>query len=51
LRKYGVVCGFAISVMILLKSQVVFFSKLGKLDKEVIVTGMEIQIFGPGKEV
>ena len=40
------VCGFAISVIILLRTLSVFFLKLGKLDNEVIVTGREFQIFG-----
>ena len=39
---------FASSViLILLKTQAVFFLKLGKLDNEVILTGREFQIFGP----
>jgi len=40
-------CGFASPVIIFLKTLAVFFLKLGKLDKEVIVTGREFQIFGP----
>ena len=36
--------GFLESVIILLKTLAVFFVKLGKLDKEVIVTGREFQV-------
>ena len=41
------VCGFAISEIIFFKNSSSFFLKLGKLDKEVIWTGREFQIFGP----
>ena len=36
-----------IQLTILLTTLAVFFLKLGKLDKEVIVTGRESQILGP----
>ena len=44
-------CGFACSAIILLKALAVFFLKIGKLDKEVNLTGREFQIFGPWQRI